>query len=344
MVAFGQTVESLSGIYEGMRKLGMVAPPEWITQIAFGSNLLTSGKNLWDEAFSDTQTGYTRQIKEALTPTQELNRALQEQATSTAAAERGWDSLTKMIDKYYNSILAPLDAEERWEAAIDGVTESIKNNGKTLDVHTEKGRANRDALEEMVTAARNRLEQGGITEQQYLAEIEYVETLGKKFHDTTGFVDGLVQKFKTLPSKLTTDYFVSIVLAKIPQLPGWLTSGKGGLVILPPVSMGEHSGEHGAPPPPSSALPGHSGQIPGLAAGGPAFAGRPVIVGDGGRPEVFVPNTNGTVYPSVSAFAGGGTVSHVIDLRLNGRTVRTISIDDALARGVPESVIELAYP
>lgn len=37
------------------------------------------------------------------------------------------------------------------------------------------------------------------------------------------------------------------------------------------------------------------------AAGGTSFAGIPEIVGDGGRPEVFVPKTDGYVYPSVAA-------------------------------------------
>jgi hypothetical protein len=37
----------------------------------------------------------------------------------------------------------------------------------------------------------------------------------------------------------------------------------------------------------------------GRAGGGPVLAGMPYIVGDGGRPEVFVPDTNGTILPRV---------------------------------------------
>jgi len=39
--------------------------------------------------------------------------------------------------------------------------------------------------------------------------------------------------------------------------------------------------------------------LPHKARGGNVYAGQPVIVGDGGRPEVFVPPMNGTILPSV---------------------------------------------
>lgn len=46
-------------------------------------------------------------------------------------------------------------------------------------------------------------------------------------------------------------------------------------------------------------------QIERRAHGGPVAAGVPYIVGDGGRPEVFVPEMKGRIEPSVSAFARG---------------------------------------
>lgn len=51
-------------------------------------------------------------------------------------------------------------------------------------------------------------------------------------------------------------------------------------------------------------IPGHDitidpPDIPHLATGGPVTAGMPYVVGDGGRPELFVPETNGYVLPRV---------------------------------------------
>ena len=50
--------------------------------------------------------------------------------------------------------------------------------------------------------------------------------------------------------------------------------------------------------------------FPARAAGGPVGAGMPYIVGDGGRPELFVPNQSGYILPRVPAgFGGGGGVA-----------------------------------
>ena len=51
---------------------------------------------------------------------------------------------------------------------------------------------------------------------------------------------------------------------------------------------------------------GTGNPLPHKAAGGPVYAGQPVIVGDGGRPEVFVPPTNGTILPSVPPVMAAG--------------------------------------
>ncbi|MEU2584507.1 phage tail protein [Streptomyces avermitilis] len=44
------------------------------------------------------------------------------------------------------------DAETRFEGAIDAAAKSLKENGRTLDAHTDKGRANRDALSALAAA------------------------------------------------------------------------------------------------------------------------------------------------------------------------------------------------
>lgn len=49
--------------------------------------------------------------------------------------------------------------------------------------------------------------------------------------------------------------------------------------------------------------------VPFLAGGGDALANKPVVVGDGGKPELFVPSTSGRVYPDANAI--GGNTNHV---------------------------------
>lgn len=62
----------------------------------------------------------------------------------------------------------------------------------------------------------------------------------------------------------------------------------------------------------------YGGEPQRLAAGGPAKAGVPIIVGDGGRPELFVPDVNGRIVPEVpSSTAIHGSAGAVINNYVN---------------------------
>lgn len=88
------------------------------------------------------------------------------QGVGSAAGEAS-DSLSDMLDGLVALGLANLDEREamrQYEAAIDSVTESIKENGTSLDITTEKGRNNQDALDgiasEGIAAAQAMAEHG----------------------------------------------------------------------------------------------------------------------------------------------------------------------------------------
>jgi TP901 family phage tail tape measure protein len=76
-----------------------------------------------------------------------------------AAAKTAQDAAdsTKAWADALNGLNSPaLDARaaaRAFEEAVDGVTSSIKDNGKTLDIHTEKGRKNQAALDAVAKAA-----------------------------------------------------------------------------------------------------------------------------------------------------------------------------------------------
>jgi hypothetical protein len=79
--------------------------------------------------------------------------------TQAQAVQAKLDAQKQSADGLRQSIMAlneahrsAYDAETKFEAAIDNATKSIKDNGRTLDVHTEKGRANRDALSQLAAA------------------------------------------------------------------------------------------------------------------------------------------------------------------------------------------------
>lgn len=68
-----------------------------------------------------------------------------------------------------------------------------------------------------------------------------------------------------------------------------------------------------------------------LAGGGDVAAGEPVVVGDGGRPEVFIPRVPGTVLPRVPSPTGAGRAQQV--------TLRVVGDDRALVDLIKRLVV-----
>ncbi|MEV8554832.1 hypothetical protein AB0L04_34130, partial [Streptomyces glaucescens] len=69
-----------------------------------------------------------------------------------AAQKMSADGLRQSIMALSETSRSAFDAETKFEAAIDNVSKAIKENGLTLDVNTEKGRAVRDALSQQAAA------------------------------------------------------------------------------------------------------------------------------------------------------------------------------------------------
>lgn len=138
-------------------------------------------------------------------------------------------------------------------------------------------------------------------------------------------IQGMIDWFADLPTRII-EAIGSIdigSLIKWPSMPSWLG---GGEVTAPTPGNGGHT-----------LYP--VGQAPNRRAyGGPVSGGRPVIVGDGGEPEVFTPPGNGRITPMSKLGGGGGGRSiHIEKLEINGA-------DDpqAVAKAVTDELTRLA--
>lgn len=76
----------------------------------------------------------------------------QQTSQKLAAQKMSADGLRQSIQALSDTSRGAFDAQTRFEAAIDNVTKALQENGRTLDVGTEKGRANRDALSQLAAA------------------------------------------------------------------------------------------------------------------------------------------------------------------------------------------------
>lgn len=84
-------------------------------------------------------------------------------------ARREVEDLKQEIFNFGSTNLDAREASRQLEAAIDNFTESLKENGQTLDISTEQGRSNQDALDRLaesaIAAAEANFELSGDTDQ-----------------------------------------------------------------------------------------------------------------------------------------------------------------------------------
>lgn len=151
----GGTEGAVDGIVALLRilEVGMYALGGWILYLekifAFIGNLpdvvkgflgplaaLTGGSNETDQAIS--------QLGEALS-------GIEFKVDDTASA---FDRLTQSLWALTEGFNSQYGAAIAYEEAIDGLSESVKENGRSMDIGTEKGRNNARALMEVFEAAR----------------------------------------------------------------------------------------------------------------------------------------------------------------------------------------------
>jgi hypothetical protein len=223
--------------------------------------------------------------------------------------------------------------------AVDSVTQSFKQNGVALDNNSVKGKANQRTVLQMIDAAKQYaqavyqqalkthdagtasviatkafwlqvnalLANKTITDKQreairlYLAKLGLIPPKKSTTISTPGLAQAaqgiadLVKGFKQLPTKVGP-----IPITAILQLYSSKTNPKGINPDLGPLGTLYQQG-YGNPNK--------------MGFGGFAHARVPVIVGDMGRPEVFIPDSKGYIYPDAREFAkkmgAAGEAKHI---------------------------------
>lgn len=103
--------------------------------------------------FANAGSGTGRSLEETGVAADQTASAMRRQAD---AAKRAADAAEELSQKMAHIIDVELGAKEaaiQFEAALDAITESAKENGRTLDISTEKGRNNASAILDGVRAA-----------------------------------------------------------------------------------------------------------------------------------------------------------------------------------------------
>lgn len=148
--------------------------------------------------------------------TEEVAKALEDIGLS---ADGTVTNLAKFTDALTNAGLLQLsarDAARNLEAAIDGVTDSVAQNGTTLDITTEKGRTNQAALDAVASAGLNLAKanaNAGASEQSLQGNLtdtynKLVASAGQ-FGITGGAADALARKVLGIPPGVSIQSWMS---------------------------------------------------------------------------------------------------------------------------------------
>jgi hypothetical protein len=144
------------------------------------------------------------------------NASIADLAPAGGQAAQIADGLRKAIDALHGAQVGATDANEAYEASWDSLSESIKQNGRSLNIHTAAGRANRDALEAVATAARDGYVadiQSGIGIEQATKKhdkrIEALKEEAHRSHLTKGETDNLIATYGGIPKGKTTKLVVA---------------------------------------------------------------------------------------------------------------------------------------
>lgn len=253
-------------------------------------------------------------------------------AAAAVEAAKSLDELEKQFDETFKKIFGYEEAQDAATDATERLNEQIKKQkddgvegAGSLEGNSKAARDNRDAVRDlvhryeelMVQAQKTGQSTDGLREELYntLLQMGFSEAGARRYADSLGdlknALDLIQSKEITLTVRAGSQTMAYLAGSENPFLKGY---AHGGVV--------------------------------GAATGG--VRSNRVLTGEHG-PELLdlPPGTQVHSNPDTErmlAAGGASEVRHIVELRLNGRTIRQIAIDEARSRNVQSTDINLAYP
>ena len=201
------------------------------------------------------------------------------------------DAVSTLSDRFDAAERRAFSVEEATDAfrgAMDDLRASVKESGTSLSANTDKGRANRDMMRDLVAKANDlteaTFEQTGSVDAANAAAKKQRDRLREVAEDL-GFNKDKVDKYagsirnvpKRWKTRLTAD--TSEAEANLSRVAGWIERiNSEGVTTRVPAAV-------------------ERGGAGGRASGGPVLKGRTYMVGEHGR-ELFTPATTGHITPA----------------------------------------------
>lgn len=164
-------------------------------------------------AYRDGLTGAANDAKLAGDGATQMGGDIEGLGDEMAEAEQAADDLSDAIRGLGSMMLQQEANQDSYEASLDAATDALKENGRTLDASTEKGRANREALRAIANetqewAASTFEASGSVEKSQKVLDkgrdkwIAMRDAMGANKKETRELAEALFE----LPADATTDY------------------------------------------------------------------------------------------------------------------------------------------
>jgi hypothetical protein len=122
------------------------------------------------------------------------------------------DNLAEGAQQIFSALLAADHATLSWDESLTNLQEALKENGKTVDEHTKKGQANREAVLSSIASNEqlyvSNIQQGkgvDFATAAYDKNEKAIEATLRQAGLSQDAIDGLVGKYRSVPDKIKTD-------------------------------------------------------------------------------------------------------------------------------------------
>lgn len=221
-----------------------------------------------------------------------LNQSLDQMLTAYQETSTQASAYSSVLSALNGTTMGVDQAQNSLAQQMLTAKTSFKANKDSLDENTQAGISDRQAL----VSAAQAITAMGVAQEQATGSVNAgnatIQQQIEKFVASTGAtgkakaaIESYLESIAKIPKNTTTTVNVNTAAA-MNALDGLSRALSSDLSQSASVGTAASAFLHTAPK---------------HAAGGPSVAGMPEIVGDGGVPEVFVPHTDGYVYPSVGA-------------------------------------------
>lgn len=296
----GTAISFGSGLFEVLINIGIVAADALILLMEIGSFGSYDSNTHWIGDMRKGLVSLRDGMNETVPAVHSTVASFRTMNISASALSGSLGEIVSSLKEILGVNMSAREASRQMEAAIDDATEAFKKNGKTIDDNTAKGRANNAAIDSLISSSNEQMEANakqGATLQEltgtYNSNRATIMKTAIQMGYTKEAAQQLTNKLLATPKLVHTDAELESAeaLRKIREFNSKLNSIDQ---YIPVTVHTTYSSSGNA-----------RQQAPFREMGGPVRKGEAYIVGEK-RAEVFVPDRDGTIIPSMEEAAGKG--------------------------------------